>query len=407
MRRHDPPSILLPPDYEEQCRRRRRERVRAVVRSPWTPSSLVAVFVALFVFRPVPVQASFQALLAQTIEYVSILMDEWEKHSRILEDHLDRVTGIMQPFSDIHAGVRELMDTRGLTRTLRMVDTYRASVANPECYTTFPPPLGCTLQADFTPPEARSLVYTARRGMHAAGDPLTLFELEEFAFSPSGLYQGMNDVLRASGNDELADRIEEVEENIGRNRTRSRWNMRRVRSVQQRAGHASRLYLYTSPQDADGCPVDPVGIVDAHGNEVDVRPDATVLDQVASADCLGSAGHVDDPLEPKAHLSEDEAGLLQANSLIGVADLVTLQLEAAAVDLAAALEGRSRADARRRSRLAALERRQACIGAPNPTVAYADSTGDCNVGGAVADIDTRSQAYIDAEEAACFVPGCF
>ena len=404
MRSPEPPSILLPLDYEEQQRAARRARRRRLLRSPLFRTVLGVFAVVAVLLRPVPVQGSFQALLAQTVEYVSILVDEFEKHSRVLEDHLDRATGMMQPFSDIHAGVRELMDTRGLMRTTRMVDNYRSSVVNPECYRTFPAPPGCVLQADFTPPEARSLLYTSRRGFHDATNPMTLFELEEYAFTPSGLFKGMTDALRFSGNGDLADEIADTDARIAANRKRARWNLRRARSVQHRSAHASRLHLYKGDTGPDGCPVTPLAVTDADGKEIDVAPDTTVFDQAIAADCLPASANVDNPLESQAHLSEDEAGTLQTASLIGIADLIVLDIENIALQQSARLEGQARADARRRDRLAATMRRLDCLAGPNPTIAYSDGSGDCNVGGAVADVAARLAAVSAVAADVCFWP---
>lgn len=411
MRRQEAPSILLPPDYAEQQRRRRRERRRRVLRSPAVRSVFGLLVVLAVVARPAPVQGSFQALLAQTVEYVSILVDEWEKHSRILEDHLDRVTGVMQPFSDIHAGVRELMNTRGLMRTMRLVDTYRSSVVNPECYTSFPAPPGCVIQADFTPPEARELDYAARSGFHAAVNPMTLFELEEFAFDPTAPLQTVADALSLSGNPALAGRVQQVQDRIAANRTNARWHMRRARSVEQRTGHASRQFLYRGDLDpATGCLDTPVAVLDpVTGDEIDVTADATVLDQAVSADCLSSQANVDAPLEPEAHLSSDEAGTLQSASLIGIADLASLAVESGALSAARREEGSLRAEGRRRDRLTRLRNRIECARGVNGTIAYADGSGNCNVGGAVPDTVARLNAVRNVEAAVCFWPpsACF
>ena len=404
MRTAEPRSILLPPDYEEQLRASRRERRRRLFRSPLLRAGFGVAILLAVIARPVAVQGSFQVLLAQTVEYVAVLVDEFEKHSRILEDHMDRATGILQPFSDIHAGINELRDTRGIVRTFRMVDSYRSSMMNPECFASFPPPPGCELQADFMPPEARALDYTARRGFHDVQNPMTLFELEEYAFSPAGLTKAMTDALVFTGNPQLAADVADVDGRIAANRRRARWNLRRARSIQHRTGHASRLHLYKGELGPDGCPVAPLAITDAEGNEIDVPAETTLLDQAIGADCLPASAHVGDPTNPQAHLSEDEAGALQTGSLVGAVDLVALDLESLAFTIGKGLEGRSRSDARRRERLAASQRRRDCLAGPNPSLAYSNSSGDCNVGGVVLDEEVRMQAVLDGQADVCFWP---
>ena len=112
--------------------------ISRLARSPVLRGASALVLVALIAARPARVDASFTALLTQTVQYVNILIDEWEKHSRILEDHLDRVTGVMQPFSDLHAGVRELTNTSRLRGVLNLARGYRAALTDPDCYRSYP-----------------------------------------------------------------------------------------------------------------------------------------------------------------------------------------------------------------------------------------------------------------------------
>lgn len=343
-------------------------------------------------------EAGFVAILAQTKTYLNILIDEWEKYSRILEDHLDRVTGVMQPFNEIHAGVRELTNLNGLRGVWRMADSYRAAVSDPRCFDplAYSTVSACTLQRDFTPPEVRELELAARFGI--ADGRYTLERLEGEVFDRPGLRTAQQAAmsLLALYQPAAAAEVARTQARIERNIQRNRWQLRRMRTLAGRGRYAARHFQRWggAPRTAAaagataGCaPLDvsvPAGADGAPGT----HDDPTILDQALNADCLGSERHVDDPLEERAHLSEMESGTLQAAGLAGVADMAALELEREAAEEEQALESAERIEAARREELERLRGRLACVNSGG-SFAYVDSGGAC--GAVVSEADSISR----------------
>ncbi len=373
----EPRSMLLPPDYEARRSAARRHRLQAIVRSPWLRGVCAGVFLVAVISRPVPAAASFSALLTQTIAYVNILIDEWEKHSRILEDHLDRVSGVMQPFSELHAGVRELTDTRGIRSLLRVGQAYRASILDPSCFTgprlmgTAPP---CTLVQDFLPPEVGGVYMDGVYAVDAAA--YTPQALEQYAHSAAaGGWRTVRDVLSVIPHP-LAQATVDTGTRVERNIWRNAWQMRRIRSLANRSQYVGSQYLYSARLDpATGCP------------DVDIATDGTVLDQARGADCLDPAAHVGSPLEESsAHLSSGEADTLQTASMFGIVDQQVIELEHAALQVERRNASEQRAEARRRRRLQRVEHTFDCLATGEATLAYNDGAGACAARGALGDV---------------------
>ena len=361
-------------------------------RWPLAAAGVLAAFLALpgGVGRS---EAGFVAILAQTTTYLNILIDEWEKYSRILEDHLDKVSGIMQPFSNIHAGVRELTDTRGLRAVWRMADAYRASVSDPRCFDprAYRGLAHCALQRDFEPPELRQLEMEARFGI--ADGMYRAEALEQASFgmpSPRSLAEAAFHVLDAYV---PAAELRRTRERIERNVDRNRWQVRRMRSLAWRARYGAREFqLWTNDAarrpGADGC----AGVAVRHGHPVNagVGPsDPGLIDQALRADCLGGRdlGGVHSPLEGRgtgqeddasaaAHLSEAEAGTVQASALAGVTAMASLRAERRAAADAARADRQDRAEAVRRRDVEAQARRLACLESTG-SFAWVDAGGAC------------------------------
>ena len=317
-------------------------------------------------------EAGFVAILAQTKVYLNVLIDEWEKYSRILEDHFDKVTGVMQPFSDIHAGVRELTNTNGLRDVYRMADSYRASVSDPRC---FAPGFSgdCALQRDFFPPEIRSVDYELRAGIRqgASGWNYTLEQLEGEVFERSTLDTVQEAAMAALQLHDPAAAAEAriTQQRVERNIQRNRWQIRRIRSMANRSTYAARNFVFRAGQRPgpnpipgaanDGCPDVPVGYFGDAGVPPD--PDATVLDQAINANCEPASGSLDDPLAEQAHLSEMEAKTLRAAGMVGMVEMASLELERESDRERAALDSAERAEEQRRRESERVQARLRCF----------------------------------------------
>ena len=397
MRYSEPRSMLLPPDYEEQQAAARRARRVAFFRSPWTRGVVSAFFVVTILARPAPVTASFTALLGQTIAYVNILIDEWEKHSRILEDHLDKVTGIVQPFSQLHAGVRELTDLSRIKPLLKLGDSYRTSLMNPDCY-RYPVPSDCTLQGDFDPPELRATYYD---GVYAIGSgTYNAYELEQRVRN-IGTYDSVRGMFAATGLDQHPSVAEifRTADRVQRNIWDAQWKYRRARSIAARTRHVARPFIYSAPLGPDGCPV----VNDAGLRETDLDDDLlvyrpTFMDQVRHSDCLDPTAHLEEPLEEeRAHTSSSEAATMQTAALFGVVDQTALALEREAARIEELNARDERTEARRRRRLGIMANHLGCV-ATDSTRLFSDGRGGC---GTVPDLAAAHAAAV-AEE--CRVP---
>ena len=321
-----------------------------------------------------PSEAGFVALLVQMKTYLNVAIDQWEKYSRILEDHLDKVTGIMQPFSEMHAGVRELTNVNGLREVYRLADSYRASVSDPRCFV--PGFAGnCAFQRDFIPPEVREIDYEFRWGVRQGANAwnYTLEQLEGEVFERSAMDTAQEAVMAALSvySPAAAAEAAVTQARIERNIERNRWQLRRMRSIANRRTYAARNFVFRADQQAGpgpdraGCP----------SIDVETDADATILDQAINADCLESSAHQDDPLNEQAHLSEMEAKTLRAATMVGVVDMAALALEEEVDREAAALESAERAEAQRRERFERFRQRMDCV-RTNGSFAYgADGCG--------------------------------
>ena len=342
-------------------------------------------------------EAGFVAILAQTKVYLNILIDEWEKYSRILEDHLDKVTGIMQPFSEIHAGVRELTNINGLRDVYRMADSYRASVSDPGCFV--PGFSGnCALQRDFIPPEVRSVDYELRTGVRqgASGWNYTLEQLEGEVFERSALdtVQEALAVFDPAAAAEARITRQRVERNVERNR----WQIRRIRSIANRSTYAARNFVFRADQRPgplsldDGCPDVPADYFGDPAAGVPPDPNATLLDQAINADCEPASGSLDDPLAEQAHLSEMEAKTLRAAGMVGLVEMASLELERGSERETAALESAERAEEQRRRESERVAARLRCFETTG-SLAYVDG-GVCGTVVSGAETLRRQQAQL-------------
>ena len=349
--------------------------------------SVAACLVLLFSLTPAggvrQSEAGFVAILEQTKVYLNILIDEWEKYSRILEDHLDKVTGVMQPFSEIHAGIRELTDLNGLRGVYRMADAYRASVSDPRCFNplVYSTVGNCSFQREFTPPEYYEVQMHVRSGI--VDGMYTLERLEGEVFDAPGIdtaAEAAMQLLSIYQPGAAAD-VRITQQRIERNIQRNRWQVRRMRTLANRGRYAARNFqrwggtgrAVSTTTGCSGLDVsNPLGSDGVSGT----HDDPTILDQAMNADCLDSASHLDEPLTEQAHLSEMEAKSLRAASMVGLAEMSALEVEQQVARDEAALASAERRAAQRREETERLSQRLQCV-ATTGSLAYVDSSGAC------------------------------
>ena len=343
-------------------------------------------------------EAGFVALLGQTMTYLNILIDEWEKYSRILEDHLDKVTGVLQPFSDIHAGIREVTDLNGLRGVYRMTDAYRASVTDPACWnpSIYNAATPCALQREFTPPEAYEVWWEARHGL--ADGRYTFERLEGRVFDRSPLdtvQEAVMPLLQAHDPGSAAE-VRRTQARVERNVERNRWRIRRIRTLGNRARYAARNFQRwggagRAVAGAAGCGSIDVSVPEGADGVSGTHDDPTILDQALNADCLDAAAHLDRPLTEQAHLSEMEAKTLRAAGIAGLVEMAAVDLEQEAVRNAAAVDSAERVEEQRRRALTRLRRRLDCVGVTG-SFAYVGAGGACGAVLSAAETRRRHEA---------------
>ena len=345
-------------------------------------------------------EAGFVAILAQTKTYLNILIDEWEKYSRILEDHLDKVTGVLQPFNEIHAGVRELTNLNRLRGVYRMMDAYRASVSDPRCFNPLVYNIqgNCALQRDFTPPDVRELQMQGRLGI--ADGRYTYQRLEDQVFDRPGVRTVQDAVIGILGVYDPAAAADVVRtgQRIESNIVRNRWQIRRMRSLASRGSYAARNFQrWGGPErrlvGAPGAECSALDVSNPDGPDgvSGTHDDPTILDQAMNVDCLGSSGSVDDPLAEQAHVSEIEAKTLRTAGMVGVVEMAALDVERQVTRDAEALASAERVEEQRRRELERYRQRLNCV-ATTGSFAYVDSSGGCGAVIPAADAMARYRA---------------
>lgn len=346
-------------------------------------------------------EAGFVAILAQTKTYLNILIDEWEKYSRILEDHLDKVTGVLQPFNEIHAGVRELTNLNRLRGVYRMMDAYRASVSDPRCFDPSSFSSNCALQRDFIPPDVREVEMQARAGI--ADGRYTLERLEGEVFHPTRDRSVQEVLLGIVGvvDPATAAEVRRTQDRIAMNVDRNRWQIRRIRSLGNRGRYVARNFQrWGGPErrltGTPGTECSALDVSDPDGPDgvPGTHDDPTILDQALNADCLGSAADVDDPLAEQAHLSEIEAKTLRTAGLVGVVEMAALEAERRVAEDADALEAAERREEQRRREVERVRQRLECAARDDGSFAYVDANGVCGTIVTAAETRQRTLAQL-------------
>ena len=358
--------------------------------------SAAGICLVLTAGMPRTADASWSAMLTQAIAQVNEALDTWEKHTRQLEDLVDQGAGMVQPFSELHAGYRELTDTRRLRSLARMGQVYRAGISDPSCFTSGG---DCRGVRDFVPSEIRSL---DNRGdslfRTAVGyQNLSWREFERLVrvnLAPES--RGVGGVWFTRDAPEYVREALDLSRDINRTMTRVQYNKARsYRSVRRSQQLASRyqhlgndvLRVSRARGESSGDRSNPdvnsditvpdreTGDLDCHAGDAAslvtgtavAGEGPTLLAQVLEMDCRGGmdgSGQALLPNEPGAHASQTELATVQAAVELWQAQAAAAQLEDAAMELARQANGRLVRMEDRRRKMADLERRLQCPQAP-------------------------------------------
>ena len=116
---------------------------------------VVVVLLASLVSAPRPASASWVAMLQQVGEQIRQAIDIAERHTRLVEDHLDHVAGLQNAYNDVNGAYRNVRHTLAVLgigqRAPRLGDLYRAGFVDDACLRYDSPGLvlNCELR-DFT-----------------------------------------------------------------------------------------------------------------------------------------------------------------------------------------------------------------------------------------------------------------
>ena len=328
---------------------------------------------AVFFAAPRDASAQWPKILASVIENVNQLTDQFEKHSRIIEDHLAQATGLVGSFSSLNQAWRSWHSGSAYGRRGdRMVDVFHAHVADPNCYhrRSVAGAAACTTMSAFIPNGARQLMwklpYTAYNVQNFVGG-LPHWSFEDVVRAGwNGLivglsydqdnpqraqrYQAVFDAVRDSSH-----AVYRVRRSVNRNMQAGRWMMASV----AQARHASQqvTMLDTSPlalasplltaggalRDATGGSVGCAGLgFGATGTRGTPR---TLLAQAMTADCnnnptanLPMSGDQTVDAQRGMHLSGTEASTIRLGAEIVKTQQMAAELELRLIHEAQALD---------------------------------------------------------------------
>ena len=354
------------------------------------------VILAVGGLRPTDAEASWVALLTKAVAQVREGVDLWEKHTRQLEDWMDKASGMMQPFSDLHAGYRELTDLRGVKRLAKTGQVYRANLQNPDCF--IPGRLStCATGRDFIPSSLRRMEGDARGIIGSSlnvADGYSWGELEGLIRRTSttrdgGSGQWIDGSTPPWVGDTVSawDDLDYSLDRVRHHKIRMFRNVRRATGLAERYQRLGGDVLRVSAAEGTGSraffTAGAGGDFDrtADGG-VECRPDtpqslvtgntarsvgSTILAQVMEMDCAGGAdasGNPLDPLTPGAHVSPNEVLGVQAALGIWEANQAATQLEDMALQVSRLVQSRQIEAESARRRALRLRDRLACPEAP-------------------------------------------
>ena len=313
-------------------------------------------FVLWTAASPPTAEASWVAMWAKATAQLREGIDLWEKHTRQLEDYMDQASGMVQPFTDLHAGYKELTDLRGIKRLARMGDAYRAEIGNPDCWNVVR--ANCGIVADFIPTEMR---FIDDQGLAILGQSSNVTD----GFSFGELEAAIRSTARGNGVGgqwltedapawvrDSVDLTGDLQRTIARvqyNKARAYRTVRRGQSLASRYQHLGNdvmrvtkatgsgsgllstpgqnsRYVRSAVDDSVECNAGSAAMSMVAG----IGADPTILAQVIEMDCNGGADASGNPLAalaPGAHQSPTELATVQAGLAIWHAHMTAVELE--------------------------------------------------------------------------------
>ena len=327
--------------------RRRSFRRRAAC---FVAAAVVIVYQAA---APAPANAAWVAMISKVFAEIREAIDIWEKHTRQFEDYMDQAAGMVQPFTDLHAGYKELTDLRGLRSLARLGDAYRSQIVGGDCFSMDSVTGGrdCQILREFVPSDIRTIDDGAAAMFGTAVGIVGGFRLPELeAVLRAGLERegGVGGGGILGGDHQVPGRVRDVFDSfeelkrtnarVQYNKARLYANLNRSRGFAARYEHLAHdlLRIKGGSEDVragrtpDGALDNCEGGGGALGFVGPGATDSTLLAQVQALDCAGgvdAGGDPHSPLTPGAHQSPAELATVQAN--LGV-----WRLQAAANSLA-------------------------------------------------------------------------
>ena len=296
-----------------------------------------ALAVVLLLGAPQASSAQWSAMLPLVIENIHQAIDTWERHSRILEDHLDKAAGVQNAFNDLNLAYTNVRSGFGMplhARPPRFGDLYRAGLVDNRCfrYDSATRYAECELRSFLDQDDLNRFRYNLRRL------PRTIDGLRDYGDYEWAIREGLPDVLDRMDLPpgpvgdvvrQIPD-IVDVYDRAERAFNASRWRARRMASVVESGRRAGRQVL----QDDRRSRANPVSDFLDCLNLGGASQPRTLLAVANDADCTRSESTNIDPRGGGDHtqnVSPNEAANLELQALIVQTTMLASQVESAAL----------------------------------------------------------------------------
>ena len=299
-------------------------------------------------------------MLAKVIEAVNTSVDIWEKHTRVIEDHLDHAGGLVQSFGTVNATFQTALAATGLQSHFKFLDVARSEYFATDCFRG--KWSGCAQMSVFEDAVGEHLDWRVGSTLGTVAQEYSDIESEiRFAWNglrpipglaPTGASFAMAEAILRM---DIVDQVEASRQRSAANYRRGRHRARAKQDGIAAGRQAARQFLYHDAGEAGGfSPSRPLG--NMSGCPTDTPE--TVLGQAYLADCedgdaafpLGGDG------DTHQHLSDLEGRQLGVSMAVAAANADAARLGLRLQDLFAADEAAQAAEAAQRRRF--LERQE-------------------------------------------------